>query len=88
VTPLVVPGVELAIILHTGNHTDIDRACGSLGTYVAEHALAVEGPVREYYVVGAHETSDEPEWRTEIGWPIFIAQGSVGLQAVDSRLDP
>jgi DNA-binding transcriptional MerR regulator len=71
VTPLVVPGVELAITVHAGTHSDIDRAYGSLGAYVAEHALAVEGPIREYYVVGAHQTSDTSEWRTEIGWPIF-----------------
>jgi hypothetical protein len=47
-TPLVVPGVELAVIVHLGNHTEIDRAYGSLGTHLAEHALAVEGSIREY----------------------------------------
>jgi hypothetical protein len=44
---------------------------GALGAYVAEHALAVEGPIREYYVVGPHETTDEDRWRTDIGWPIL-----------------
>jgi len=38
---------------------------------VAQHALAVEGPLREYYLVGPQETADESAWRTEIGWPIF-----------------
>jgi hypothetical protein len=38
---------------------------------VAEHALGVEGPLREFYVVGSHETADQTLWRTEIGWPIF-----------------
>jgi len=42
-----------------------------LATYVTEHALAVEGPIREYYLIGPHETLDETQWRTEIGWPIF-----------------
>ena len=46
-------------------------AYGSLATYVTDHALAVEGPIREYYVIGPHETRDEDQWRTEIGWPIF-----------------
>jgi len=50
---------------------EIDRAYGSLATYVTEHALAVEGPIREYYPVGAHETTDENQWLTQIGWPIF-----------------
>ena len=71
VTSIVVPAVELATTMHAGSHTDIDRAYGALATYVTEHALAVEGPIREYYLVGRHETSDESEWRTEIGWPIF-----------------
>ena len=29
------------------------------------------GPLREFYVVGSHETADQTLWRTEIGWPIF-----------------
>jgi hypothetical protein len=49
----------------------VDRAYGSLGAYVTEHALGVEGPLREFYVVASHETADQTLWRTEIGWPIF-----------------
>ena len=72
VIELVVPEVELAITEHIGPHSgDIDRAYGSLATYVTDHALAVEGPIREYYVIGPHETTDDKKWRTEIGWPIF-----------------
>jgi DNA-binding transcriptional MerR regulator len=72
VRALVVPEVELAITLHTGAHNaDVDLAYGSLAAYVTDHALAVEGPIREYYVVGPSETRDEDQWRTEIGWPIF-----------------
>jgi DNA-binding transcriptional MerR regulator len=71
VNALVVPEVELAVTVHTGGHTDVDLAYGSLATYVTDHALAVEGPIREYYVIGPHETPDEDQWRTEIGWPIF-----------------
>ena len=72
VTAVVVPEVELAIAVHLGPHSsEIDRAYGSLATYVTDHALAVEGPIREYYPVGPHETDDEQQWRTDIGWPIF-----------------
>ncbi len=71
VTSLVVPGVELATTVHIGTPDDIDLAYGALATYVTQHALAVDGPIREYYLVGQHETSNEAEWRTEIGWPIF-----------------
>ncbi len=72
VSALVVPEVELALTVHAGPHTaELDRAYGSLASYVTDHALAVEGPIREYYLVGPHEASDERQWRTEIGWPIF-----------------
>jgi effector-binding domain-containing protein len=71
VAPLAVPPVELATIVHTGSHADIDRAYGALGAYVTRHALAVEGPIREYYLVGPADTPDDSLWRTEVGWPIF-----------------
>jgi DNA-binding transcriptional MerR regulator len=71
VEAVVVPGAELALILHAGTPGEIDRAYGALATYVADHALAVDGPIREYYLVCSRETADETKWRTEIGWPIF-----------------
>jgi DNA-binding transcriptional MerR regulator len=71
VAPMVVPPVELATIVHLGSHTGIDRAYGTLGAYVTQHALAVDGPIREYYLVGPTDTDDETLWRTEVGWPIF-----------------
>jgi DNA-binding transcriptional MerR regulator len=76
VVSLVVPAAELATTVHTGPHTDIDRAYGSLATYVTHHALAVDGPLREYYLVGPHDTPDQSRWRTEVGWPIFQTGGS------------
>jgi DNA-binding transcriptional MerR regulator len=71
VTALVVPAVELATLVHKGSHANIDLAYGALASYVTRHALAVDGPLREYYLVGAQDTSDASTWRTEIGWPIF-----------------
>jgi DNA-binding transcriptional MerR regulator len=71
VTPASLPAVELATTVHAGSHADIDRTYGSLATYVSEHALGVDGPIRERYLVGRNDTPDEAEWRTEIGWPIF-----------------
>jgi effector-binding domain-containing protein len=71
VVPTVVPPVELATIVHSGPHEEIDRAYGALAAYVASHELAVDGPIREYYLVGSRETADAAAWRTEIGWPIF-----------------
>ena len=71
VVPLTVPAAELATIVHHGTHTGIDRAYGALASYVTQHALAVDGPIREYYLIDRHSTDDEAGWRTEIGWPIF-----------------
>jgi DNA-binding transcriptional MerR regulator len=71
VLSLAVPQIELASIMHVGPHTDIDLAYGALDTHVAQHALAIKGPIREYYLVGSHEAADATLWRTEIGWPIF-----------------
>ena len=71
VEAVVVPPAELAVIVHQGSHDDIDRSYGALATHVTQHALAVEGPIREYYLSGRNDTPDESAWRTEIGWPIF-----------------
>jgi DNA-binding transcriptional MerR regulator len=71
VASLVVPAAELATTVHRGPHVDIDRAYGSLAAYVTHHELAVDGPIREYYLVGVHDTADDTAWQTEIGWPIF-----------------
>ena len=71
VTPMVVPAAELATTVHAGSYADLDRAYGALASYVTKHALAVDGPIREYYLVGLHDTADESLWRTQVGWPIF-----------------
>ncbi len=72
----VIPAVELAVAVHEGSHTDVDRTYGALGSHVAEHALGVAGPIRETYLVSRLDTSDQRRWRTEIGWPIFRTVGA------------
>jgi DNA-binding transcriptional MerR regulator len=71
VTRRVLAAAELAIAVHAGSHDDVDRTYGALATYVSTHALAVDGPIREHYLVGRLDTDDADEWRTEIAWPIF-----------------
>jgi DNA-binding transcriptional MerR regulator len=73
VEPHELAAVELAVMVHDGSLDDVDVTYGALGSYVAAHEIGVDGPLREYYVVGAHESSDPTQWRTEIGWPIFRA---------------
>ena len=65
------PAADLAVITHSGPHDNIDRAYGALADHVTRHALAIEGPIREFYPVNRQHTGDAARWRTEIGWPIF-----------------
>ncbi|NUP53982.1 MAG: MerR family transcriptional regulator [Catenulispora sp.] len=71
VRPAVVPAAELAVIQHTGPPIESDRAYGALADYVSRHALAVQGPIREYYLIGQRDTADVGQWRTEVCWPVF-----------------
>lgn len=71
VQPFEVPAAELAVILHQGPHGDLDRAYGALGTVVAEQAVAVDGPIRERFLVGSQDTGDPAQYRTEVCWPVF-----------------
>jgi len=71
VEPLLVPGAEVAVIEHCGPPSEVDRAYGALAAHVSRHALAVDGPIREYYLVGQRQTPDSALWRTEVCWPVF-----------------
>jgi DNA-binding transcriptional MerR regulator len=62
---------ELAVVVHPGPHDDIGVTYGRLGAWVVDHALAVDGPVHETYLVGPRDDPDPAAWRTEIGWPVF-----------------
>jgi DNA-binding transcriptional MerR regulator len=66
-----IPAAELAVIVHRGSHDDVDRSYGALAAHVTRHALGVDGPTREYYLVGLHNADRVEDWETEICWPIF-----------------
>lgn len=66
-----IPAVEAAVAVHEGGMDDIDRTYGALGTAVAERAIGIDGPIREYYLVGSADTDDERLHRTEVCWPVF-----------------
>jgi effector-binding domain-containing protein len=70
VEPLTVPAVEAAVMLHCGPAGDIDQTYGALGTAVAERAIGVEGPIREYFPV-PFTHPDPAAHRTEVCWPVF-----------------
>jgi DNA-binding transcriptional MerR regulator len=64
-----VTGIEAAVAVHDGPPEDIDRTYGALGTAVAERAIGVDGPIREYYPDGFDVVKPH---RTEICWPVFL----------------
>jgi DNA-binding transcriptional MerR regulator len=66
-----VPSAEVAVMMHEGAADDVDRTYGALGTAVAERAIGVDGPIREYYLVSSADTDDERDFRTEVCWPVF-----------------
>jgi len=67
-----IPAVEAAVAVHEGAFDEIDRTYGALGTVVAERAIGVDGPIREYYLVSSFDTDDAREHRTEVCWPVFL----------------
>jgi DNA-binding transcriptional MerR regulator len=71
VRALSIPAVEAAVMLHSGAIGDIDQTYGRLGTVVAERAIGVDGPIREYYLVPFDEPDPPGGHRTEICWPVF-----------------
>jgi DNA-binding transcriptional MerR regulator len=71
VESLIIPAVEAAVMLHSGPAGDIDQTYGTLGTLVAERAIGVEGPIREYYLVPLNEPGHADGHPTEICWPVF-----------------
>jgi DNA-binding transcriptional MerR regulator len=71
IRPLVIPAAEVAVTTYQGSHADIDLAYAHLGSYIAEHDLAVGWQLREYYHRDHSHTTDYTQWRTEIAWPII-----------------
>jgi DNA-binding transcriptional MerR regulator len=59
-----IPGAELAATVHHGPFAELDRIYGALGTYVCEHEIGVQGPIREHYLVTGADTPYESAHRT------------------------
>jgi DNA-binding transcriptional MerR regulator len=66
----IVPAMDVAVLTHDGSHDNLDRSYGRLGTYVSEHLISDDGPIREHYL-DSEPTNFTTFKRTEICWPIF-----------------
>jgi len=69
-----IPAIDAAVAVHEGPLSQIDRTYGAVGTAVAQRAIGVQGPVREYFVVGGPDWEDAGR-RTEVCWPVFLTSG-------------
>jgi DNA-binding transcriptional MerR regulator len=65
------PAVELAVAVHRGPYTDLDRTYGPLGAHVVDRTIGVAGPIREHFLLARDDVADDSQFATEIGWPIF-----------------
>ena len=68
---ILIPAVEAAVGVHEGAFSEIDRTYAAVGEVVAERAIGVDGPIREYYLVSSADTDDVAKHRTEVCWPVF-----------------
>jgi DNA-binding transcriptional MerR regulator len=69
---LEIPALEAAVTVHEGAMAELDLAYAALGADIAERGvIGVDGPIREYYLVGPFDTADETLHRTEVCWPVF-----------------
>ena len=55
------PAATVAVLLHDGPFSELDRTYGALGTAVAERGIGGPGPIREHYLT---------ESSTEVCWPV------------------
>jgi DNA-binding transcriptional MerR regulator len=72
--PYTLPAADLAIMLHAGPFTDLDRTYGALGSHVSDQLRAAEGPIPELYVVAPQHSSDPATYRTEVCWPVHLTK--------------
>ena len=67
----VIAAGEVAVLTHLGaTHCTVDRTYGQFGSYVNEHLISDQGPLREHYL-GGHAGEFADFDRTEICWPVF-----------------
>lgn len=67
------PAVDVAVLVHEGPYDTVSGTYALLGTWVAANATPAELPVREIYLTSYSETDDPSAFRTEICWPIDVA---------------
>jgi len=67
-----IPAAEVAVAVHEGSFADLDQTYGALGTFVAERAIGVQGPIREHYLEQGAESDGPTTQVTEVCWPVAL----------------
>jgi DNA-binding transcriptional MerR regulator len=71
------PAGPVAVAVHRGSFSELDRTYTALGTFVAEQGLGspTRTAIRENYLVSLFNTDDERGLVTEVCWPVLSAKG-------------
>lgn len=66
----ILPAATVARTLHVGPYEALGAAYEALQGWVAEHDLAVAGPVQERYLNGPGDVASPAEYQTEVELPV------------------
>lgn len=71
------PAGPVAVAIHRGSFSDIDRTYTALGSFVAEQGRVshTRTAIRENYLVSNFDTDNEHELVTEVCWPVLSTRG-------------
>ncbi|MCW2560065.1 MAG: MerR family DNA-binding transcriptional regulator [Mycobacterium sp.] len=71
------PEGPVAVAVHRGSFSELDRTYTALGSFVAEQGLGsrTRTAIRENYLVSLFTTDDERGLITEVCWPVLSTKG-------------
>jgi DNA-binding transcriptional MerR regulator len=71
------PAGPVAVAMHRGSFSELDRTYAALGSFVAEQGLGsrTRTAIRENYLVSLFNTDDERGLVTEVCWPVLSTRG-------------
>jgi DNA-binding transcriptional MerR regulator len=71
------PAGPVAVAVHRGSFSELDRTYTALGSFVAEQGLGSRArtAIRENYLVSLFNTDDERGLVTEVCWPVLSTRG-------------
>jgi effector-binding domain-containing protein len=72
------PAGPVAVAVHRGSFSELDRTSTALGGFVAEQGLGSRArtAIRENYLVSQFNTDDERGLVTEVCWPVLPTRGN------------